>query len=197
MHIFTEAEKDFLKEFVPGHSYQEIQKEFSDVFQWGISIGQVKGAIARYRLNTGRNGRFQKGHKAHNKGIKMSPETYEKVKRTMFGKGHMPVQYRPVGSERVSVDGYVEIKVKDPNKWRLKHNVVWEEANGKIPKGYVVIFLDRNPLNTDISNLKMIKRSELLIMNRYKILGEDIETMEAAVNLAKLIDSTNRRKNER
>ena len=36
--------------------------------------------------------------------------------RTWFKKGHIPANYRPVGSERVNADGYIEVKVADPNK---------------------------------------------------------------------------------
>ena len=109
----------------------------------------------------------------------------------------VPVNYRPVGSERITKDGYIEIKYADPNKWMLKHKYVWEKCHGKMPSGYVLIFLDGNSTNTDISNLKLIKRSELLIMNRYNIRGEDPDLMDAASNLAGLIDETYRRIRER
>lgn len=127
----------------------------------------------------------------------MSPEVYEKAKATMFKKGNIPKNYRPVGSERKTKDGYIEIKVKDPNKWRLKHNVIWEKHYGKITKGNIVMFLDGDKLNTDISNLKLIKRSELLIMNRYHMYGENAEITDAATNLAKLIDTTNAAKKKK
>lgn len=190
-HKYTDEEKEFLKKYVPGHSYAEIRDAFEERFGWEISITQVKTSIKRYGLNTGRKGYFKKGQTAHNKGKKMPPDVYDKAKATMFQKGNVPQNYRPVGSERVNVDGYIEIKVADPRKWRLKHNVVWEQKNGEIPKGHIVLFLDGNKLNTDISNLKLIKRSELLIMNRYRMYGENAEITDAATNLAKLIDTTN------
>lgn len=124
----------------------------------------------------------------------MPKEVYERAKHTMFKKGHVPINHRPVGSERVNVDGYIEIKVEEPKKWKLKHNVVWETHNGPIPKGYVVIFLDRDKMNVSINNLKLIKRSELLIMNRYGLYGESREITEVATNLAGLIDTTNNTK---
>ena len=46
----------------------------------------------------------------------------------MFAKGNVPPNHRPVGSERISKDGYIEVKVAEPNKWRLKQRVVYEEA---------------------------------------------------------------------
>lgn len=191
MHKFTEEEKEFLREFVPGHSHREIMERFREIFKWDISMVQVSAAIKRYKLNTGRSGQFKKGQPAHNKGKKMDPDVYERVKHTMFKKGNIPKNYRPVGSERVTVDGYVEIKYADPNKWMLKHKYIWEQQYGKIPMGHALIFLDGDSTNADISNLKLVTRNELLIMNRFKIRGETPELMEIAANLAKLISQTN------
>ena len=104
--------------------------------------------------------RFKKGSVPPNKGKKMSPEVYEKVKETMFKKGHSPVNHREVGSERINVDGYIEIKVAEPNKWRLKHRIIWEQINGKIPKGYNVQFKNHNPQDCRIENLYLICRAD-------------------------------------
>ena len=70
--------------------------------------------------------------------------------------------------------------------------VAWERVNGPLPKGYAILFLDGNKQNTDISNLRLMSRSELLIMNRFGIKGADIESMNTAANLAQLIDKTNK-----
>jgi hypothetical protein len=43
--------------------------------------------------------------------------------------------------------------------------VIWEENHGTLPEGYVVIHLDRDKDNDDISNLKAISRKELLRLN--------------------------------
>ena len=48
--------------------------------------------------------------------------------------------------------------------------------------------------NTDLSNLRMIKRSELLVMNRYGLYTENAELNNTAVNLATLMDKTARKK---
>ena len=106
--------------------------------------------------------RFKKGSVPANKGKKMPAELYEKCAPTMFKPGQTPINHRPVGSERVNVDGYVEIKVAEPSKWALKHRVVWEAANGPVPKGFNIQFRDGNRLNVSIGNLYIISRSEQL-----------------------------------
>lgn len=153
MHKYTDLEKAFMRDFIPGHTYKEIQEAFIKKFNWDITVGQIKGYMANHKINSGTKGHFSKGHVPANKGKKMSPEIYEKVKHTMFQKGHAPQKHRPVGSERVSRDGYIEIKVAEPDKWKLKHRVLWEESRGKIPKGSILIFVDGNKQNVVLDNL--------------------------------------------
>ena len=49
------------------------------------------------------------------------------MKKQHLKKGNRPHNYRPVGSERITVDGFIEIKVADPNKWDLKSRVIYQE----------------------------------------------------------------------
>src|SRR5688572_9070081 len=61
--------------------------------------------------------RFKKGSTPRNKGKKMSKELYQKCSGTMFKKGRASLNKRPLGSIRLSKDGYLEIKTQEPNKW--------------------------------------------------------------------------------
>lgn len=109
---------------------------------------------------------FKKGHNSANKGKKLreycSPETVEKILQTTFKKNHVPANHKEVGYERVSVDGYIERKVAEPNKFRLLHRIIWEEHNGPIAKGYNIQFKDGNRQNCTIENLYIISRSDQL-----------------------------------
>lgn len=104
--------------------------------------------------------RFSKGHIPDNKGKRMSPEVYAQVQRTMFKKGHRPHNHRAVGSERINVDGYIEVKVAEPNRWRVKHRIIWEQVNGAIPRGFNVQFKNHNPLDCRIENLYLISKAD-------------------------------------
>ena len=104
--------------------------------------------------------RFQKGRTPENKGKRVSPEVYEKMSSTMFKKGHTPANHREVGSERINKDGYIEIKVAEPNRWRLKHRLIWEQHNGIIPEGCNVQFKNHNTQDCRIENLYLISRAE-------------------------------------
>lgn len=51
-------------------------------------------------------------------------------------------------------------------KWVLYQRYLWEQKNGKIPKGMLIIFKDKNPLNCVLENLEMISRIENMERNR-------------------------------
>ena len=111
---------------------------------------------------------FKPGHTPHNKGKQMSAEIYEKVAPTMFKRGNKPHNTKPVGTINVRADTqgrlYQYIKIKDC-QWELLQRHVWTQANGEIPPGSVVIFLDGNYLNCELNNLQVISRRENMARN--------------------------------
>lgn len=185
---YTKEMRDFIFENYKGISNKELADRFNDEFGTQLTVEQVKNYKNRHKWDSGLTGRFEKGIIPKNKGQKMSQEAYEKMKPTMFKKGRMPKNHKHVGSERVNVDGYIEIKIAEPATWRPKHKVIWEQHYGEVPKDSVVIFLDGNRLNVTIENLKMIKRREMLIMSRSKLFQDNAELTDAATNIARLMD---------
>lgn len=184
--VWTKEEKLYLEEIAKGKGHEEIRKLLSERFKMNFTIWQVKAAISRYKVKTGMTGQFEKGGIPFNKGRKgVCAKGSEKG---WFKKGNRPANYRPVGSERMTVDGYVMIKVADPGKWRLKSIVVWEEANKrKIPKNHVIVFADGNTKNFDLDNLLLVTRAELALMNKYKYIKKgNAEITKTALNLVKL-----------
>ena len=181
---WSDEEKEYLKKITPGHHYVEIANMMNKEFNREFTVNQIKSAIGRYKLNTGFNGRFKKGNVPHNKGKKGL--YYKGCEKTWFKKGQTPINHKPVGSERIDLDGYTLIKVAEPSVWKLKHRVIWEKANGPIPKNYTVIFLDGDKSNTDINNLALVSRSELLIVNQKKLIKSDTELSKVGINIAKV-----------
>lgn len=187
--------KQFILDNYKGRYNQELADLFNQKFNTNITSRMIKSYKANNKLNSGLTGKFRKGQTPHNKGKKMPKEVYEKVKHTMFAKGNVPPNHRPVGSERISKDGYIEVKVAEPNKWRLKQRVVYEEAKGKIPEGCTIIFLDGNKRNFDIDNLRCITRSELLYLN-CNGLNNSNEITETGILMARLDRTKNKKKQE-
>lgn len=119
--------------------------------------------------------RFHKGHVSFNKGKKqsdyMKPEAIERTKKTRFQKGLTPPNTLPVGAEvlrKISEREYWLIKNKNSKNLIFKHIYLWETANGKLPKGYNVVFKDGNTLNCVIENLECISDAELMERNSFR-----------------------------
>ena len=168
---WTQEEIEILSRLYPNHYAREIAgilgRGISSIYckarTLGIESSREKIQRAGYEVSKSPSSiasRFQKGHNPVNKGKRVSPEIYAKMQPTMFKKGQNPVNHRDVGSERVNVDGYIEIKVAEPNRWRLKHRVIWEQVNGAIPKGFNVQFKNHNRQDCRIENLYLISKAE-------------------------------------
>lgn len=197
MHRYTLEEMEFFRNYIPGHTYKEIQEAFTENFKWEITLGQIKGYMANHKINNGLTRRFPKGHIPQNKGRKgICAAGCEKG---WFQKGHIPKSHRPVGSERISKDGYVEVKVEEPNRWRLKHRVVWEKKFGPVPAGKCLIFLNSNKTDVRIENLMLIDRQVNARLNQSGLRYKDPDVTKTAVNVAELLSVIGevKRKNKR
>ena len=183
-HIWSDEEKQYLAEITPGRGHKEIQSMMSCKFGFDYTHHQIKGAITRNKLNTGRTGRFEKGHATWNKGTK----GLTKANVTSFKKGQKPHNYKPLGSERIVKDGYYEVKVSDTGRrWRPKHVLIYEKHHGKVPKGSAVIFLDGDKRNFDIDNLHLVTRGQLAMLNKNNLIQKDADLTKTAINVVDLM----------
>lgn len=173
---------------------KRLNRTLSQVYQKSRAMG-LKAPLERNRLAghiasqspKSIASRFQKGHTSVNKGKRISPVTYAKCQPTMFKKGHCPVNHREVGSERINVDGYIETKVAEPNVWRLKHRIIWEQHNGVIPAGYNVQFKNHNTQDCRIENLYIISKAEQMrtensLVARYPKEVQEVIRLKGVVN---------------
>lgn len=121
---------------------------------------------------------FKPGHEPWTKGTKGIAGLHPNSRATQFKKGSMSgaaqKKYVPIGTERLSKDGYLERKVNDDHpvparRWVGVHRLVWEAAHGPIPPGHVVCFLpgrrtaDRDKITLDA--LELVSRAELAQRN--------------------------------
>ena len=175
---------------IKGRSFQDLTAMFNERFGLEIRRSAIISLADRHGLHNGRDCRFNKGHEPTqfrkgmipwNKGMK---GVNSGGKQTQFKKGQKGWNYKPVGTERTNTDGYVEIKIADPGKWKSKHIILWEAANGPVPKGYVVIFADRNQQNVTLENLLLISRRELAVMNKRGLIANSADLTKTGVAIA-------------
>lgn len=167
---YTAKEMEWLKD----NSQLSIRDyHFQFVFAFGrddVSPEQLNALRKRKRWQTGRTGRFAPGHTPHNKGLPFSPKGSEKGR---FKKGQRTGaaarNWKPVGTERINYDGYLERKIHEgmplQSRWRMVHLLRWEELHGPLPAGHCLKCLDGDRLNTDPANWKCIPRSLLPRLN--------------------------------
>jgi len=181
VHNYTAAEVKFITENVKGIGNKKLTETFNNYFGLELGINQIRAYVKNHKLQSGLNGQFQKGHIPFNKGKHIGG-----WEPTQFKKGNTPHNHRPLGSERITVDGYTEVKVSEPNKWKLKQRITWEKHNGNIPKGYLVLFGDKNKLNFAPDNLILVSRKQLVTMNKKKLIQNDAELTRTGVIIADL-----------
>ena len=185
-------EKEYLKKIYKGRYVKDVTNMINHKFNANHNPKEIERAKKNLGLRSGIDCTFKKGHVPANKGKKwndyMAKEQQEKARKTCFKKGHRPKQHKEVGSERITIDGYLEVKVAEPNKWALKHRLVYEEAYGKIPKGMNLIFADGNKLNLELDNLLLVTDNELLRMNRNNLIKEDKDLTKSGLALTKLMN---------
>lgn len=164
--FWTKEEEKILSDLYPELGNKELSmilnRTVKSIQFKAIRLGLRKSEIfIKLKRNT-----FQKGHVPHNKGKPFPSKG--RAKETQFKKGCLPHNWKPVGTERITKDGYIERKVSDTRTkkdWVPVHNIVWIRAHGEIPKGHIVIFKNKNKMDFRLDNLELISRKENMIRN--------------------------------
>lgn len=137
-------------------------------------------------------GRYQKGCKPWTAGKKLSEEHNAKL-TGKFKKGNIPYNTKEDGSYS-RIDGVLHIKLGYKN-WKSIARIKWEELHGPIPAGMLLFRLDGNKANDDISNLCIIRRQELVILNRnHAQLPQELKELQILINkIKRKTNETNKR----
>lgn len=187
---WTPVEERRLRRMYPSRSTHEVAEKLgrtvATVYRKARDLGLRKSekylaspAACRLRRgdNIGAPFRFKKGHVPANKGMRRPGWHSGRMRETQFKKGRPPEtarNYLPIGSLRMSKDGYLERKVTDAHpvparRWVGVHRLVWEAANGPVPGHHAVCFLPglRTAIESEITldRLELVHRRELMLRN--------------------------------
>ena len=181
---------DIIRARFPHERTQDIANDlgltYSQVANRAFAMGIKKSEAFKQSELSGRANlikggiphRYKKGHIPANKGIKMSPEVYDKIKVSMFKKGNRPANWKPDGSvvERIDSKGrkYLYYKVKDSH-WILYHHKIWTDVNGPIPKGCILRFKDGDSMNCVFHNLELISMVDNMNKNTIQRFPQEIQ----------------------
>src|SRR5574344_209785 len=96
-----------------------------------------------------------------------------------------PSRARLIGSEQIK-KGYIRVKVAQPDVWKFKHVMIWEQAHNETVKKYeTVVFLDGNNRNFSVDNLYKLTRREILRMNSKGLFSHDPQETMVHIALVK------------
>lgn len=140
---WTREELDYLRRYYATDDREDLTGMLDRTWP---SISQMAHKLGLYREPARRRGgQFKPGQEPWNKGMR---GVNFGGKATQFKKGHLggnaAINRKPIGTYRLSKDGYLEQKVNDDmplqRRWKAVHRIVWEAHHGPIPEGCIVAF---------------------------------------------------------
>jgi hypothetical protein len=148
-------------------------------------LASEEACLLRRRPEVGALGRFKPGHVPANKGLRRPGWAPGRMASTQFKKGEMAgaaqKRWKPLGTKRISRDGYLEVKFRERKgqhgNWKGVHTMLWEEKHGPVPKGFALAFKDGDRTNIRLSNLELISRVELMKRNSVHNLPMELQAV--------------------
>lgn len=181
-YLYPDNRTEDILAFLPGKTKSGLYYRANK-----LGLKKAPGLIARLAAEAmanpnhgGRKAQFRKGEATWNKGKHYMPggRCSEGWFKPGSRSGRANELYRPIGSERINKDGYLERKINDgellQRRWRAVHILEWEAVNGPLPKGHAVVFKDGNKRNVTLENLELVTRAELMRRNSYHRYGVEV-----------------------
>jgi len=153
-----------------------------------------EACLLRRHPEIGAPGRFKPGHSSWNKGLKHPPGWAPgRMAETQFKKGQMPWTWMPMWAERMSKEGYLEIKFRERKgrhgNWASAHVLLWEDRHGPVrlpsgqilppgapvPKGHKLAFKDGDRAHIALSNLELVSNAEMMRRNSVHNLPKELQ----------------------
>lgn len=175
-------------------------KELPELMQtFGATKSAIKNAQSKFKVYkapnyTGSRGYYPKGNQPFNKGKRMvdyikDKATLQRIQSTQFKKGQQPHNTKHNGAERVTQDGYVEVRIR-LGVYMLKHRRLWILKNGPLKHGEIIKFKDGNKLNVSIENLYKTTMRENMADNTIQRYPPELrEVMRLTNKLTKTINN--------
>lgn len=221
--FYTEEMLQFLQENVVGTPLQALADQFNARFGTHLSKDSIAACVHRRGLG---NGMFHKpsvfpeeirqfmaanckGNRAREMVVLLNEKfgtNYTEKQISSYYRKHglksgVASRYVPIGTLIFRKGEWYYEKVADgPNSnenWKSKHIMVWEEANGPVPEGHMVIFLDGDRRHYQLENLALCPYDVGLEMNHKNLRFDNAQLTETGMLIAKVNLQTRRRQKKR
>lgn len=134
---FSDEEKEFIKKYYPGHGPRKTAEMINEVFHTNRTSNSVRTT-------------------AYNLDVHISDALQNKIYQEKLKKMHNTRRMDCGSIVETSHHGYA-VKLDD-GTWKNAAVVIWENANGPLPKGYQLIYLDGDKSNHNLDNLYLAPR---------------------------------------
>lgn len=184
---------DYITKHYKGLGPIAMAEQLNKVFGTTYTRQQLKAFYNSRHLDSGLSGYFTKGHVPPNKG-KKGMTMHPNAIAAQFKAGHKPFNKLPIGTVLEKTDGYLWRKTGEGCRdWKQEHILRWEEANGPLPEGGRLTFLDGDRHNVELSNLALIDNAINLTMMRKRLRSKNPELTKTGILVAKLSMQTKER----
>jgi hypothetical protein len=209
---YTPEDEFIVRKLYPRTSNAEIAEIIGrtprNVGQFARKLGLKKSPAY---IERAKPGQFHRGQTPPNKGLRRPGWAPGRMASTQFKTGRPASEarnYVPVGSLRVTKDGYLERKVTDDasvypaRRWVAAHRLVWEAAHGPIPAGHVAVFKP-GCRTTDVERItpdavELVTRAELMRRNTFHRLPPELrEVIQLTGALKRKINNRSKDRAER
>jgi hypothetical protein len=200
--LWTPAEDKLMMELYPSMDTLKLAKKLNrgSCSIWNrahtLNLNKTPEYLSKFGKKVQKYGKkftFKKGNVSWNKGKKLGPDWGGKA--TRFVKGGLP--WNTKGSDgEISIRthngiAYKHIRVA-VGKWVHLHKYNWEQVNGKVPAGHIVIFKTNDRTNCDVSNLMLISRGDHAQRNKFIRYPEElVMAIKTLATLKKTIHGKN------
>ena len=157
--IYSTEQAEFLLENYRGIS----TKELTELFNIKLNVNYTVQQISNFKRN---------------RGLKSG-----------YGRSNWNPRHVPIGTETLIANGYIKVKLAEPNHWVYKHRLMWERANGPIQDNHLLVFLDNNKQNCNLENLALVDASTHGYMFKNDDYTTDGELTKSAIGISKLMST--------
>lgn len=186
-NIYTPEMENFLRDNASKMTRGQLTQQFNLHFGMAKSVTAIKAYCNNRGWAAPDDGRFKDGNVSWQTGLTGDAyKSHFKDFNSAIAPMRSSIKRVEVGHETIKGGiPYVcvsdDLRVPKEQRRKPKARVVWEQHFGAIPSDHYIVFLDGNPMNCDIENLRSIPKKYKGIIGKNRWWGKSREMTLAAI----------------